>query len=78
MYNKTAVPPGNKPIDPRGDPKFYDYTWTNWLDIVEPKNASEIIEEENERLDSRQSFITETDINYWLQTSDASFMFGGN
>jgi len=27
MYRETAVEPGNKPIDPRADPKFFDYTW---------------------------------------------------
>lgn len=35
LFNTTAVPPGNKPIDPRADPKFWDYTWTNWCDLVE-------------------------------------------
>jgi len=34
MFNSTAVPPGNKPIDPRADPKFWGYTWTNWCDFV--------------------------------------------
>lgn len=34
MYKATEVPRGNKPIDPRADPKFYDYTWTNWWDFV--------------------------------------------
>ena len=35
MYQATAIPPGNKPIDPRADPKFFDYTWTNWWDYVQ-------------------------------------------
>lgn len=35
MYKATEVPRGNKPIDPRADPKFYNYTWTNWWDLVE-------------------------------------------
>ena len=41
MYRATAIPPGNKPIDPRGDPKLYGYTWTNWLDFCEPMDAKE-------------------------------------
>ena len=45
-FASSAVPPGNKPIDPRGDPRFYDYTWTNWLDIVDPKSREEILREE--------------------------------
>ena len=35
LFRSTAVPPGNKPIDPRGDPKLYGYTWTNWMDYYE-------------------------------------------
>ncbi|XP_075211571.1 arylsulfatase B-like [Lycorma delicatula] len=31
-FNKTAVPPGNMPVDSRGDPKFWDYLWTNFGD----------------------------------------------
>ena len=46
MYEATEVPPGNKPIDLRADPKYFDYTWTNWLDIVDPKTVDEILEEE--------------------------------
>ena len=49
MYKATEVPPGNKPIDPRADPKYYDYTWTNWLDIVDPKTEVELLTEENAR-----------------------------
>ena len=47
MYKATEVPPGNKPIDPRADPKYYDYTWTNWMDIVDPKSEDELLTEEN-------------------------------
>ena len=47
MYKATKIPPGNKPIDPRANPKYYDYTWTNWMDIIDPKNLSEILAEEN-------------------------------
>lgn len=31
-YNSTAVSPGNMPLDDRGDPKFWEYTWTNFGD----------------------------------------------
>ena len=33
LFNATAVPPGNKPIDPRADPKyvFFPYKVDNWL-----------------------------------------------
>lgn len=27
MYRETAVPPANTPVDPRADPKFFNYTW---------------------------------------------------
>jgi len=36
LYKKSEVPRLNKPIDPRGDPKYFEYTWTNWLDYYEP------------------------------------------
>lgn len=32
-YN--PVKPLNKPIDPRSNPKFWNYTWTNWMDYVQ-------------------------------------------
>ena len=35
MYRSSAIPPGNKPIDPRGDPKYYGYVWTNWMDFYD-------------------------------------------
>ncbi|XP_055907085.1 arylsulfatase B [Eupeodes corollae] len=31
--NATAVPPGNKPMDSRADPRFWDNTWTNFGDF---------------------------------------------
>ena len=34
MFRATEIPRGNKPIDPRADPKYWDYTWTNWFDYV--------------------------------------------
>lgn len=33
-YEKSAIPPGNKPADPRSDPKFHNYQWINWGDYV--------------------------------------------
>lgn len=33
-YNSSAVPPANKEIEPRGNPKFFDYTWTNFGDFI--------------------------------------------
>ncbi|XP_077289818.1 arylsulfatase B-like [Arctopsyche grandis] len=40
-YNATAVPPGNLPIDPKGDPALWQYTWTNFGDysVVGRTNA---------------------------------------
>ncbi|XP_042900784.1 arylsulfatase B isoform X2 [Parasteatoda tepidariorum] len=31
-YNSTAVPPGNKPMDPMSNPKYHSYQWTHWMD----------------------------------------------
>ncbi|XP_014290854.1 arylsulfatase B [Halyomorpha halys] len=31
-YNSTAVPPGNLPLDPKGDPKLWNNMWTNFGD----------------------------------------------
>ncbi|XP_055624076.1 arylsulfatase B [Toxorhynchites rutilus septentrionalis] len=37
-YNATALPPGNQPLDRRGDPKFWGYTWHNFGDdLLTPK-----------------------------------------
>ena len=33
-YNKTVLPPRNKPADPRSNPKYWGYAWTNWMDYV--------------------------------------------
>ncbi|KAG5890787.1 hypothetical protein JTB14_007181 [Gonioctena quinquepunctata] len=38
-YNETAVPPGNLPLDPRGDPKYWNYIWTNFGDYNETATA---------------------------------------
>ncbi|KAL5289186.1 hypothetical protein ACFFRR_009396 [Megaselia abdita] len=32
--NKTALPPGNKPIDPRADPRYWSNTWTDFGDFI--------------------------------------------
>jgi arylsulfatase B len=33
-YNATVVPPLNKEADPRSNPKYWNYTWTNWMDHI--------------------------------------------
>lgn len=33
-YNSTAVPPLNTPADPLSNPKFWNYTYTNWVDYI--------------------------------------------
>ncbi|XP_037956050.1 arylsulfatase B-like [Teleopsis dalmanni] len=38
-FNSTAVPPSNKPLDPRADPRLWNYTWTNFGDYEEGKNT---------------------------------------
>ena len=38
MYKQTEVPRLNRPKDPRSDPKYFNYTWTNWLDYYEPSS----------------------------------------
>ena len=40
VYKSTEVPRGNKPIDPRADPKYFGYTWTNWWDYVSHEQNS--------------------------------------
>nr|XP_026491518.1 arylsulfatase I isoform X2 [Vanessa tameamea] len=41
IMNKTAIPPNNKPIDPRGDPKFWGQVITNFGDY-ENLNANSL------------------------------------
>ncbi|KAF4527036.1 hypothetical protein B566_EDAN001584 [Ephemera danica] len=36
MHNSTAVPARNKPLDPNSNPKYWGYTWTNWMDYPTP------------------------------------------
>nr|UNO37543.1 sulf1 [Psylliodes attenuatus] len=42
-YNKTAIPPGNLPLDPRGDPKYWNYVWTNFGDYIVNEATTVII-----------------------------------
>jgi hypothetical protein len=37
--NKTAIPAGNLPLDPRADPRFWDHTWTNFGDYSLMQNS---------------------------------------
>ncbi|EDV98387.1 GH22700 [Drosophila grimshawi] len=37
LFNATAIPPANKPDDPRGDPRLWNHTWTNFGDYSEGK-----------------------------------------
>lgn len=34
IYAKSAIPPGNKPADPKSDPKYHNYQWINWKDYI--------------------------------------------
>lgn len=34
QYNATVVKPLNKIADPRSNPKYWNYTWTNWMDKI--------------------------------------------
>ncbi|GJQ65594.1 hypothetical protein Trydic_g7692 [Trypoxylus dichotomus] len=38
--NSTAIPPGNLPVDLRADPKYWDYTWTNFGDYFTGTSAN--------------------------------------
>ena len=67
MYKSTVVPPGNKPIDPRSDPKYFDYTWTNWLDIIDPKTEEEIRHEEEEQDNINRPTRSMTDYDLQLK-----------
>lgn len=33
-YNATAVLPLNTPADPMSNPKYWNYTFTNWVDLL--------------------------------------------
>ena len=62
MYKATEIPPGNKPIDPRANPKYYDYTWTNWMDIINPKSFNEILTEE---------YVLEQNLNFSIPNHES-------
>jgi arylsulfatase B len=34
IFNATAVPPANLPVDEKGDPKYWAYTFTNFGDFL--------------------------------------------
>nr|CAD7420141.1 unnamed protein product [Timema poppensis] len=36
QYNETYVQPVNTGADPTSNPKYWNYTWTNWKDYPEP------------------------------------------
>ncbi len=74
-YDSTAVPPGNKPIDPRADPRFWGYTWTNWMDYVDPM-ADEELEEEEDEQEQQQRKITEGEMERWLLEEYGRDMLG--
>lgn len=38
--NRTALPPNNKPLDPRADPKYFNWTWTNFGDYISEDQLS--------------------------------------
>ncbi|CAO1301651.1 unnamed protein product [Diamesa serratosioi] len=33
-FNRSSLPPGNLPLDPRGNPMYYDRVWTNFGDFL--------------------------------------------
>ncbi|XP_037070399.1 arylsulfatase B-like isoform X2 [Pollicipes pollicipes] len=35
-FQRGMVPPRNKPVDPRANPKNWGYAWVNWGDLVHP------------------------------------------
>ncbi|EDW60194.2 arylsulfatase B [Drosophila virilis] len=39
LLNATAVPPANKPDDPRADPRLWNHTWTNFGDYIETNDC---------------------------------------
>ncbi|KAL7643644.1 UNVERIFIED_CONTAM: hypothetical protein RMT77_005627 [Armadillidium vulgare] len=40
FYNSTAIPPGNKPEDPRANPIFWNNTLVNWFDCLDQNSYS--------------------------------------
>lgn len=41
-FNLTAIKPGNKPLDQRGDPKHWGHTWTNFGDYEENQDNNTV------------------------------------
>jgi hypothetical protein len=35
-HNSTVVPARNRDRDPKSNPKYWGYTWTNWKDFPSP------------------------------------------
>lgn len=33
-FNASALPPGNLPIDERGNPNYFNHVWTNFGDYI--------------------------------------------
>lgn len=46
-FNATAVPPGNLPIDERGNPKYFDYVFTNFGDYEQGIETNDLISNDN-------------------------------
>lgn len=42
IFNSTVIPPGNLPVDPKGDPKFWNYTWNNFADYEETEIVNDV------------------------------------
>lgn len=42
-YNDTALPPGNLPLDPRGNPEYWNYVWTNFGDYISESPSTNVI-----------------------------------
>ncbi|KAK8402796.1 hypothetical protein O3P69_000844 [Scylla paramamosain] len=51
LYNATVVPPRNKPWDPKANPKYWGYSWTNWLDYSPPPTLRAQINELSDSFD---------------------------
>lgn len=67
IYNSTVVPPRNKPYDPNANPKYWDYSWTNWLDYPPPLSPR-VLEEEQMSNDKYFYDIYGDYKNWWIFT----------
>ncbi len=77
-YNSTAVPPGNKPIDTRADPKYWDYTWTNWMDFVDPEGLEEVEEDRGDSSVVSETYVSDAQIADRLFGAFGKGFFGIN